>query len=37
VVARFDLSGKPVEYEVDVPVNAGLHHHGAEPEVGACR
>ena len=32
--ARFDMNGKVVPVDADVPTNLGLHHHGHEPEVG---
>ncbi|XP_071163795.1 RNA polymerase II-associated protein 1-like [Mytilus edulis] len=30
--ARFDFHGNLMSADSDVPVNIGLHHHGAEPE-----
>lgn len=35
VSARFDLEGRVVPPEADVPMHLGLHHHGEEPEAGA--
>ncbi|KAM7539117.1 hypothetical protein Aperf_G00000051473 [Anoplocephala perfoliata] len=34
VSARFDLEGRVVPPEADVPMHLGLHHHGEEPERG---
>ncbi|VDM32921.1 unnamed protein product [Hydatigera taeniaeformis] len=32
--ARFDLEGRVVPPDADVPTHLGLHHHGDEPERG---
>lgn len=36
VNARFDLEGRVVPPEANVPMHLGLHHHGEEQEVRFC-